>query len=106
MQSAEWGEAVLEYTESIRLHQMAVTYVQRAKAHRNMANYEAAVNDFQTAINMVPSEAVPYKELGLTYQIMGEFQKTLTALLKYLELSKGMVFHSFFAFACCFSGTE
>src|SRR5687767_2432588 len=61
-------------------------YTLRGLAHANTEAYDAAINDFNNAIALVPRSVGTYQLRGLVYQIMGQPERSSADMKQALDL--------------------
>lgn len=72
-------EAIALYTEAIALvPDNAVYYANRAAAHSQVGNHQAAVDDSKSAIAIDGKYVKAYSRLGLAYFALGKYQEAIT----------------------------
>ena len=95
-------EAILHYTESLRLNPgHATTYCLRANAHSRKGAWDQAIQDFNKAIELDPDHAEVYNDRGACYEVQGRFDEAILDYGKAIELNPNLVTAYFNRAAAC-----
>ncbi len=77
--------AIQKFTQAIALRPTAESYYQRANAQLDLGNYQAAVEDYTTALAKDPSYLAAYFNRGLAYLKLNQFQAAVDDYTKIIE---------------------
>ncbi len=83
-------EAVNTLTQAISLGRADETeYYYRAKAHRDLGNYDASLADFNEAVHLKPASARALHGRARIYRLLLRYEEALADQLKVVELTRG-----------------
>ena len=85
----EYDQALAAFEKSIaaNMENRADVYFFRGETYLAMANWEAAIQDYQAAIERFPNYAEAYRGLGYAYLRAGQLDQAKQALSRSLELT-------------------
>ncbi len=87
-QQGEYAKALEAFATAISYDDSkADTYYLRGETYTAMENYEAAISDYQAALNRFPNYNQAYQGLGYASYKMGQLDQAQEALNKALEIS-------------------
>jgi tetratricopeptide (TPR) repeat protein len=88
MNSKEWKEAILNFTDAIRLNPKdALAYEARGGAHCAMGELDKAINDFTQAIQLAPANDRLFYNRSAAHRAKREFDKAISDLSDTLRLN-------------------
>ena len=82
----KWKEAIADYTTAIELSPTANTFYQRGKLYRQINELEAALSDFDAAIEQSPNYGVVYSDRAQLRFKLNDLSGTLSDIQKNTEL--------------------
>ena len=89
-EQGEWGKAVADYSEAIRLDpQNPLAYGKRGAALLENKDYDNAIADLNDAIGLDPAYADAYSDRGIAWMEKKEYGKALADLDEALRLQPG-----------------
>ncbi len=74
------------FRKPISKEDLATAYSNRGDAYRNKGQYDRAIADFDTAIELDPKHAIAYSNRGIAYKKLGEIDKAMSDTQKAKEL--------------------
>jgi len=80
-------DAIKLYTQLILVSPNHYIYNHRGLVYFTLSEYEKAINDFTTAIQMSPKDTRVYTNRGLTYRMLKRYDESLKDFNKSLELN-------------------
>lgn len=81
------SDAIDLYTQLILVSPNHYIYNHRGLVYFTLSDYEKAINDFTTAIQMAPKDTRVYTNRGLTYRMLKKYDESLKDFNKSLELN-------------------
>jgi len=81
------NDAIELYTQLILISPNHYIYNHRGLVHFTLSEYDKAINDFTTAIQMAPKDTRVYTNRGLTYRMLKRYDESLKDFNKSLELN-------------------
>ncbi len=81
------ADALELYTQLILVSPNHYIYNHRGLVYFTLSDYNNAINDFTTAIQMAPKDTRVYTNRGLTYRMMKKYDESLKDFNKSLELN-------------------
>jgi len=81
------SDAIELYTQLILVSPNHYIYNHRGLVHFTLSDYNKAINDFTTAIQMSPKDTRVYTNRGLTYRMLKKYDESLKDFNKSLELN-------------------
>lgn len=86
-QTKTWNNSLTLWNNVMDIHgEFFFPLQQRGIAHRLVKNYEAAIDDFETAISYKPDYYRTYEQRGYVYSLTSDFQKAEKDFQKAVEL--------------------
>ena len=81
------ADAINLYTQLILVSPNHYIYNHRGLVYFTLSEYDKAINDFTTAIQMAPRDTRVYTNRGLTYRMLKKYDESLKDFNKSLELN-------------------
>ena len=81
------ADAIELYTQLILVSPNHYIYNHRGLVYFTLSEYNKAINDFSTAIQMAPKDTRVYTNRGLTYRMLKKYDESLKDFNKSLELN-------------------
>lgn len=86
MKNSEYEQAIIEYTNAIRLNPYnAVYYCNRAAAYSRLEKHMDAINDCKKAIQLDPCYGKAYGRLGIAYSNLNKYEDACKAYAQALK---------------------
>jgi len=85
-EAREYGKALAAYAEAIRRKPDVSHYTCRTRTYVKMGNYQSAIADMKTAINMEPNFDHLHKDLGAIYMTTKDYKAAFNSYGKAVSL--------------------
>ena len=83
-----YKETLKHYTRAIQLDPNQVSaYNNRGVTHRNLGDYNSAIDDYNRVIMLNPNDAEAYSNRGLAYQDKGDYKEAIADYTQAIQLT-------------------
>ncbi|MFN8672549.1 MAG: tetratricopeptide repeat protein [Candidatus Sericytochromatia bacterium] len=94
-QLKKFDNAVLEYSEAIKIFENNTIYYERGECYYNLKNYDSAIADYKKSIDLSQKNNISYYKLALTYLLKDDLPKSLETIntaFAYYEIKSSLYF--------------